>query len=234
MLMFRRLMAHFRIRTDSNYIALEDREGVDKDLSPLLAYAVSPRTDPDRNGRYLRLQRPPTRILVTADAERSMRTEDDRMKMRQTWRDRILRTMPPEQRTDAVKEALDTLIYVDVWDRGGQSFEFAHFTDQQLARAIAEIDARAGTRSLAAQREVIAKLRVTRSNVRKAMSDSGSKVLLAEALWPVLLAKVERAQERRTVLKIPIVQVLHRATRLAREAPRSRVVIPVMSEVGEP
>ena len=58
--------------------------------------------------------------------------------------------------------------------------------------------------------------------------DNGRGFLdLADALWPTLLATVQRAEARGTAEKIPIVRVLDRATQLANEFPRGSVVIPL-------
>jgi hypothetical protein len=122
---FPRVMERFGVRTDRDFIAIENAEGVDRDLGPLLAYAVAPRTEREADDRYLRLLRPLTRILVVTDAEGAMSSAADREQRREIWLERILRTLPPRDRTDGVREALTHLVHVETWDRGGQSFEFA-------------------------------------------------------------------------------------------------------------
>ena len=52
-----------------------------------------------------------------------------------------------------------------------------------------------------------------------------SKVALADALWPVLEVKIERALERGTERRVPIVRAVHRAYALATEYPRRNLVI---------
>ena len=53
-----------------------------------------------------------------------------------------------------------------------------------------------------------------------------SKLYLSDALWPTLEKKIQAAQRRATVDRIPIIRVLDRATALARELPRQSLVIP--------
>jgi HK97 family phage major capsid protein len=59
--------------------------------------------------------------------------------------------------------------------------------------------------------------------IRK-MLGSISKVALADELWPVLETKIERALERGTEGRVPIVRVVHQAYILATEFPRRNLV----------
>jgi hypothetical protein len=225
MLIFPRLLKHFGIRTDREFIAIEDREGVTKDISALLAYAIAPPTQVEEKGRYLRPLRPLTRLLVMTDPEGPMATPEQRQKRRTAWLNRLVRTFPPRHRTAAVRGALERLIHVETWDEHGQAFEFAHFTDRQLATVIASLGKRERQPSLRDRTEHIRRLRVDRANIEKALEPKATKRELAQALWPVLLAKIKRAQRTDTAGRIPIVRVLDEATRLANEFPPSGVVI---------
>jgi hypothetical protein len=230
LLIFPKLMEHFEIRTDREFIAIEDREGVGKDIAPLVAYAIAPPTEVEEAGRYLMPLRPLTRLLVVNDEEGPMATSKQRGKQREKWIDRVLRTLPREHRTEGVREGLKPLVHIDTWRPSGESFEFAHFTDLQLANAIASIDQAVRQPTLQARTTHIGQLRAQRSNLKKALWPRASKVHLAEALWPIMLAKVKQAEKRGTVDRIPIVRVLDHATQLANEFPRSGVVIPLKQE----
>jgi hypothetical protein len=226
LLLFPRLMVHFGIRVDREFIAIEDREGVAKDLAPLLSYAIAPLTEVDGSGRYLRPLRPLTRLLVVSDAEGPMATAADRERRRETWIERVMRTFPSEHATPAVEESVGQLIFIDTWRRRGSSFEFAHFTDRELGCALANVDVRKRQPSLTERIAHLRDLRRQHSSINSAIA-WGSKLDLAEALWPTLLEKVQRAESRGTVQKIPIVRVLDRALKLANEFPRGKVVIPL-------
>ena len=233
LLLFPRLMAHFGIRVDREFIAVEDREGVTKNLDPLLAYAVAPPTELDGDGRYLRPLRPLTRLLVVSDAEGPMATTRQREQRRQIWIERVMRTFPREHRTAEVRDSIARLIFIDTWRQRGGSFEFAHFTNPQLGRALASIDHRTRQPALADRISRLRGLRDQHASINDAIT-WGSKIDLADALWPTLLAKIKRAERQGTLDRIPIVRVLDRATDLANELPRGSVVIPLTRASSSP
>ena len=113
-LIFPRLMEHLGISLSREFIAIEDAEGVDTDLGPLVAYAIAPQIDPptDAAGRrdYLQPARPLTRVLFAADPERSMETAKQREARRRVWVKRIERALPPELRTPAMLDSIDRLV----------------------------------------------------------------------------------------------------------------------------
>jgi hypothetical protein len=226
LLLVPRLMAMLGVRTDPEFIALHDREGVTKNLSALIAYAVAPRVERDEGGRYLRLERPLTRVLVVNDAEGPMATTAQRERRRRAWVDRMLRTLPRQERTPAVVDSIGRLVFVDTWRRNGASFELAHFTDRQLAAAILAVNPRVRRCGLAGTTTAVGNVRATRGNLDSVLGQA-SKVELADALWPVLERKVERARRLGTAERIPIVRIVNRAVDLARELPRRNVVIPL-------
>jgi hypothetical protein len=226
LLIFPRLMRLLGVRTDEDFISIQNAEGVKRDISTLVSYVIAPRIDgPVSQDRYLSLLRPLARVLVVTDPEGPMEDARQRKRRREVWIERILRTFPQEHRTAAVRDAIDRLVYVETWDRHGQSFEFANFTDHQLARAIDAVDTRKRQPSMARRVELVRDARDRRGRLDDL--GVGSKTDLAEELWPVLKRKVQLAERRGTVERIPIVRVLDRATDLAREFPRRNVVIPL-------
>ena len=228
---FPRLMDLFGIRRDRDYIAIESTQGVDKNIAALVAYAVAPQTERDEHDRYLRLNKPLTRLLAVMDAEKKLATAEGRKKRREAWIKRILDTLPPADRTPSVQESIERLVApVDTWNREGESFEFAHFTDRELARAINKVDRRRNAPSLEKRIEIVGKIRARHGNLKDTLGGT-SKLRLAEALWPILKGKVERAERRKTERNIAIVRVLDQATDLARELPQRNVVIPLKARV---
>ena len=226
MLLFPRVMVHFDARVDRDFIAIENAEGVGRDLSSLVAYAVAPMTEREEGGRYLRLVRPPTRLLVIMDAEGPLVTPAQREARRGIWIERIMRTLPAGDQTKAVRESVDRLVAVETWDAKGQSFEFAHFTDRQLALAMEAVDRRVRQPARHTRIQAIRAVRSNRGNLEQVIGHA-SKVELAEALWHVLERKIQRAQTRNTEARIPIVRTLDLATDLAHEFPRRNLVIPL-------
>jgi hypothetical protein len=129
-------------------------------------------------------------------------------------------------RTSAVRESLGRLVDIDNWRSNGLSFEFAHFTDKQLAAAIATINDSVAQIPVA---QLVSHVRAVRDSGGNIASLLGrrSKIDLADTLWPALEGKIRAAEQRGTQARIPIVRVLDRATGLAREIPRRNIVIPL-------
>jgi hypothetical protein len=221
-----RVMELLDIARDDNYIQVQDAEGVSANLSALVAYAIAPRGALEQDGRYIALTRPLTRLLSVTDAEGPRATAAMRAERRQSWIERVLRTLPREQRTASVRASVARLVHVDVWNRGGASFEYAHFTDRQIADAIDALDRRPRRPTLEELVELVGKLRDRHGNLEMLLHGT-TKPDLADALWPVLEGRIRRALERGTERRIPIVRVLDRAIGLAHEVPRRNVVIPI-------
>lgn len=223
-LLFPRVMRQLGLRTDDDFISLQDAEGVETDLGPLLAYAIAPRAIEEEDSRYLKLLRPPTRILIVLDPEGTFSTVEQRAKRRDKWVERLMRTLPKEQRTEVVREQIKNLVEVITWRRNTDSFEFAHFTDLQLATAIDALDRRPQKPSLARLRELVAQTRRERRNIDTLMHRV-SKVDLADELWPTLERRIDRALTTQTERRVPIVRVIDRAVALAHEFPRRNLII---------
>ncbi len=223
-----RVMRQLGVPADDDFIAIEDAGGADRDLSPLVAYAVAPRVVRESNaesgGRYVRLERPPTRLFVVFDAEGKFATAAERGEQRAKWVARVMQALPRELRTAVVAQQIRPFITVATWTRTGTSFEFAHFTDADIAAAAAALDGRKRQPTLEDRVKLIAKLRAQRGNLDKMLGPI-SKVALADELWPVLEAKIERALEHGTERRVPIIRVVHEAYALATEFPRRNLVI---------
>lgn len=226
MLIVPRVMAHFGIRQDPDLIALVNRQGVGKDLNALVAHAVAPAVERDKNGRYLRPLRPLTRMLVLTDPEGDYRDPENQAKAQRVWVERILQTLPQGDRTQAVRESIERMVLIRTWNARGESFEFAHFTDRQLATAALAVDNRQRPMTQEKAMAGIGRLRERGGNLNSILG-GGGKPALADELWPVLERKIERAEERGTKLRIPVVRRVQEALDLAHEWPRGRLVIPL-------
>jgi hypothetical protein len=216
-------MELLEMSTDEDFISVQNAEGVEKDLNALLGF-LAPRVKRDVDGRYLDLIRPPTRFLIVFDPEGRVSTEEGRAKRRKTWVERIQRAIPGEGENEAVGEQVDALVELVTWNALGESFEFAHFTDREIAQAILRLPRHARPQTLEAAIATVKKLRSVRGNL-ETMFPQSTKGRLAEELRPVLERKLLRARSRNTLDKIPLVRVLDRATSLAYEYPRRSLVI---------
>jgi hypothetical protein len=159
---FPRVMETLGVEVSRDTIWIEDAEGVDRDISSLLAH-YAPALDEPREDRYAQFQRPPTRFLIVFDAEGKVATPALREERRQVWIDRIARAMPQQFQTPIVREQLERFVYITTWKRSGESFEFAHFTDLQLATTIHALDTRTKKKpTLETHRKAIANIRAKR------------------------------------------------------------------------
>lgn len=221
-----RVMRQLRINIDEDYISIVDAEGVKKNIDALVAYAVAPRGTMEGDGRYLSLSRPPTRLLQAMDAEGPLATEEGRARRREIWIERIMRTLPPKQDTPTMREAVSRLVHLEVWTTNGDSFEFAHFTDREIAKTINKLDESPRRPSYERLVGVVADTRARRGPLDPLLRMS--KPEFANALWPMLETKIERALARGTEHRIPVVRVLIRAVDLASEWPRGGFAIPIV------
>jgi hypothetical protein len=229
-LLLPRVYAHFDLRLDREFIAIENARGVDRDLTALVAFAISPQVEVEDGRRYLRMETPPTRLLAVMDAEGRYALPKQREEERRKLIERIMLTFPKRYRTPAAEESISGLITIETWNRKGESFEFAHFTDRQIAVAVGQAfqPKKKGKRcpSLKHRIDAVGRLRSRRGRLDELLG-AGSKVDLAEALWPVLEKKISRAEGNKTERRIPIVRAIDLAGELAHEYPRAELVIPL-------
>jgi hypothetical protein len=229
---FPRVMELLGIHQDPRFITIESAASVDRDLTSLISYAAALHTEVEPEGRYLRLHRAPTRILVVMDPEGRMRTEKMREEARRGWIERLRLAMPPEHRTDAVQWVIERQIEVRTWSTPAESFEFAHFTDRRLALALARLDTRDAPADVDDWAERL--VRVRRGGTLKPLIRKRRKLELAEELWPHLQRRIERAIPHETHRKIPIVDVTLQAFELANEWSRPGFVIPIDQTTSKP
>lgn len=207
----RRALEEIGVDTDAALIRLVNFKGVDSDFNLLARSLAVPRVDPD-GYRGARLLAPLNALLLVVDREGPFRTLDGQEKKRQQAIDEVMNSLLPELRTPAMRADLDHVIQVRDW--GQKSFEFAHFSDHEIASALMAL---AGSASppLVDVRERVAQARAGGENLKsvyKGWRISISKVDLAVHLWPKLEARMRLPSRRRPV---PIVSVLEDAVDLA-------------------
>jgi hypothetical protein len=111
--------------------------GVDRDLEKVAALAAAPLVGtkaPD--SRYWSLIKPPTRLMVATDPEGKYFTPDKVEKTRTKIINEI-RDALKAQGAETTNEELEQLVEIRTWSQS--CYEFAHFTDDELADAIAEV-----------------------------------------------------------------------------------------------
>jgi hypothetical protein len=209
-------------RDASELVRIMALGGVDKDPVPVGALAATPvvtrQTDDEQ---YWWVMRPPTRFMVAADPEGKFYTPD---KIGKT-RTEILNKIRANLLVKGVKVAdseLEELVDLRTWN--ASCYEFAHFSDDELADAIDKVHK---TRNGWSREDLVKALRYWRGQKKdiKEVWKRGkwddqlkrpvdpweydvSKTKLAEVLWPVLKAKIEAAKTDPSASVPQIAQVI--------------------------
>jgi hypothetical protein len=203
------------------YVDILDAGGATRALDPLMAYVASPRVSREQDRGLL--VRPPVRILVVMDPEGDYVTEADRDARREQWLARILRTLPAGYQTQRVQAQLTNLVDVMTWNRAADSFEFAHWSDRQIARAILSIAPNAPM-SLPSLMASVHGVRRRRGNL-ESLWHAGwpgrkpRKPDIANALWPSLMVRAESDLGRQHP-RLPAIRCVRRALGMTRLSPR--------------
>ena len=221
-----RVMDALGVRRGPNTISLFEARGVKQNFGMLARFVATPALGNDE-GDYVRLARPAMRFIVAVDREEGFVTEADVLEQHRTWVDQIWQGLPDQFRTPVMRQELEGLVQIETWSGG--SFEYAHFTDREIARAILKVYGRHPTETLEIAERAVALNRCYHQNLENVWKrwpgKKPSKPRVAEALWPVLRRKLSRAGKRGTLGRIPVARVVLRAEELAARTPRSNVVM---------
>jgi hypothetical protein len=221
-----RVLDLLEIELDRNWISIIDFGGTDRDLSLLARYAGEPVLGRDIGSGVL-LERPLTRFLILADAEHKYETVKDRNYQRKLLLDSLTQNVPPDLRGDYYSNKPESRI-VEIRTWGRYPFEFAHFTDLQLARVM--VDA-AKVPYPHQQARLVRAINMQRTHDPSPNVDdvfwrgSGlSKTKLADALWPILEKKIRRAIDRGEP-GLPVMRALVRAYEMAAAPYRASMML---------
>ena len=139
----------------------------------------------------LDLIRPPTRLLIVADPENKFATPAACAAERRKVIDQADKTLRAHQLA-VDRGDLELLVEIRTW--GSYPFEFAHFTDDELANA-ALTHAKAGVQLTSQQlAPAFGRIRATSRNIDEigaSLRTPFDKLQLADTLWPVLEAKIK-------------------------------------------
>jgi hypothetical protein len=214
-----RVMRLLGIPIRDDFIKIFPLHGIEKKTELLARYlAPSLRQMNDRHAEFLR---PPTRILVVADAERGYKSESDRADRHREWVRAVFDSLDPAFQTPTARVDIEALITVTTWSTAPSRscFEFAHVTDLQLARAILATGKAPPGVALQNVRATVADCRRQKTNwksVWKTWPDpKPGKLEVWEHLWPVLERKIERSAAAGGHNRNPVVRVVLEAYELA-------------------
>lgn len=208
--------------------------GVDSDVGLLASYAAVPSVGEAVRGKGVLLDRPLTHVVVAVDPEGRYRTKEGCEHRRQQIINKLLERLSPEHRTPAIRKQLEPLVEIHVW--GDLPFEFAHFADGEIARALDRAYRRKFGQA-PTHRTSAAEVRQARAN----RPDIGrirngrrlSKVSVAQELWPVLDRKIASAIAAGNPSSVPIAGVALRVAELIQRISRRTFMLLTEME-GEP
>ncbi|MGC1184263.1 MAG: hypothetical protein WBA31_03810 [Candidatus Dormiibacterota bacterium] len=191
-----------------------DMKTIDRDLDLLVRREVAPQLGEDA-GDFVLLTRPPTRVLVAVDPEKKYATRSVRDRERDKIVRRLHESLPVPYRSAQSLRDLSSLVKVTTW--GSVPWEFANFTDRELARSIMACVALPPSERSVRRRSPNVEL------VCVTWPRKFRKIELAEALWPCLQRKVVRYRSAAAHSRIPALRVATSALELARGTNRGRV-----------
>jgi hypothetical protein len=161
---------------------------------------------------------------------RDIHSPAGRLELRGRWVKELVARMPPEFRTRRMREAMARMVHVATWNRRGDCFEYAHFTPRQIARAILSVYIHLAPVEERVLAERIGRLKQAGDgNFEKLLkgwaAPCPTKLEVAEALWPVLGARVRRAAQEGRPMGVPVVRIVTHALRLATRYPRHSMAL---------
>jgi hypothetical protein len=198
--------------------------GTDRDMQKVAALAAAPLVGRKESGReFWWLIKPPTCFMVAADPENQFhpaRINGTRSLMLDE-----IRSVLKAQGVKASDSELEKLVEIRTWTQS--CYEFAHFTDEELADGIIEVHSTCNGWSRDQLIASLAHWRGDGKDIKRVWKSGGwdstlnkptgkwdsevSKTKLAVALWPVLEQKIQRAKIDETVPLPEIVEVMQLA-----------------------
>jgi hypothetical protein len=210
-------------------IRLHSQKGTDRDVRAIAEFVAPAISGED--GEWIELSRPPVRIVIAGDPEGPLASVASREAVHRRWLDRLIEGLPRKWRGDHMRGQLGGLIEVFVWGEAPTNFEYAHFTDEELADGILAASKSPDTPD---RNDLIATLADYRRQARNIRSmwdrwgpPSPTKTQVVEAFAPTLRERVQRELDgvTETPPEIPIARLALRLIELAAKTPRAGSVV---------
>jgi antitoxin component HigA of HigAB toxin-antitoxin module len=205
--------------------------GVDQDLTKVAAVAVAPLVGGKVLANEWKLIKPYTRLLVAVDPEGPYATPEKVESERNKILDEIRDVLEAQGVEHPNPEELDHLVDIRPWDES--CYEFAHFTDDELADGIMAVHHTIDGWTRAQLVEALGYWRGRQQDFKRVWTSGRwdeqarrmtgkweyevSKVRLAEVLWPTLLEKIQLCLTAPGAPVPPIVKVISDAYQLAQQ-----------------
>ena len=146
--------------------------------------------------------------MVVVDPEPPYESPDSVEAKKNEMIDSVLNSLPPSLRSDAMRNDLAPLLHVHNWPA---EFEFAHWTDSELAEALQQVSPDAAKISRKELANRISRHRAAGDTIKSVWANwrsPPSKPELVRALWPVLERRIRTTSASE---EIPIVHVIQEA-----------------------
>ena len=194
--------------------------GVDRDLEKVAALAAAPLVSGKITGAggrsYWQLIKPLTCLYIAVDPEGKYFAPGKVDKTRTAILNELKAVLKAQGVTNANPEELDHLVKIRIWS--GRCYEYAHFTDDELADGIMAVHTTSNGLSREQLVVAIANERARGKDIKEVWSQwehRPAKPELAEALWPTLQAKIDRCRVDPEAPVPEIVEVIEDAHHLA-------------------
>ena len=185
-------------------------KSVDSDPKLVARSIAIPEVHPDHGDAFL-LLRPLTAFVVVVDPESRYSTPQKVEKQHKQVVDSIIESLPDEFRTRVRRSDIEHLVVIRTWGDGG-CFEFANFTDEELALGIQRVAKRKPDHISNCIPEIeeiekqLAKARKQKKDIHTVWTRwdcDFSKIELAEETWPMLKKKLSAENLK----QMPVAQV---------------------------
>ncbi len=221
-----RSMEHLKVPRRRSYIELFDVGGNTKDYGLLARYVAVPELGREVRSDLVMLTRPITRFLILTDPENKLSTAEQREARRLQILGSIFASLPVPFRTERTRSQLNSLVSIETWTEN-ESFEFAHFTNEEIAAAISDALVTGGEPAKTIDSSEVEAIRRDRGNLKSLLKRypalKDRKDLLAEALWPYLRDRLDQHVKAGTIDQVPVGRILKKAIELATMSFRRRV-----------
>lgn len=205
--------------------------GTNHDLTKVAAVTAAPLVGGKVLPNEWKLIKPYTRLFVAVDPDRPFTTPERVAEEKAKILNEIRDVLKAQGVTRPKPEELDELVEIRTWD--APCYEFAHFTDEELANGIIEAHPTIDGWTKDELVEALAYWRAKKKDIKRVwesgrwIEKSGSmtgkwtpepsKVKLAEALWPTLLKKIQLCVAAEGAPVPPIAAVINDAYHVAQQ-----------------